>query len=433
MAHELRVEDRADRIFGVLRLAAVPLVAASELYVAHPHETPTRFWVAVGAFAVYAVAALRPPARHRLVLTIGDLFFAGVLSFASGGGFSQFRFGFVFAPLASAFRRRPLVTFSASLAAAAIYLAQALAHPSRTERADAESFAAIQASYLLWIGLVATGLSAMLARHERELERLGDARQRLVAEAMAAEERERKRVAEVIHDDAIQHLLAARFELAAAGASEHVERADRVIGETVAHLRRTMAELHPHLLERAGLAAAARAAGERAAARGGFALDLRCAIPPGGGNEQVLLRSVGELLANAATHARAAHVTAVLERVRDDDVLRVADDGVGFDPAVLHARIDAGHIGLLSLRERAEALGGRFELATAPGAGTRVVLSLPARSQASARSTAAANAASSAAVPMLQAATEAPPRPLASASPTLADGAGQPRKRPRLS
>jgi two-component system, NarL family, sensor kinase len=383
MSEPARTDDAADRLFGYLRLGAVPLLIAGGLFVAHPRTDNDFFFIAVGSFAVYAVLAIGLAGRAPgWILTATDLCFAGILSFTSGGAFSQLRFAFVFAPLASAFRRRPALTLAASLAAAGIYLGQALAHPSRTLRADAISFAVIQAAFLLWIGLVATILSLLLARHERGLERLLVARQLLVAEAMVTEERERKRLAEVIHDDAIQHLLAARLDIAAAqvsGDPVDLDRADEAVAETVERLRRTMSELHPHLLERISLEAALRSAGERAAARAGFTLELTCTVRPAGGNEAVLLRCGSELLTNAAKHARASRVRVEAATVGGEDRMTVQDDGVGFDPTVLDARIAAGHIGLLSLRERAEALGGRLELTSGQGRGTRVVLAVPRR------------------------------------------------------
>ena len=57
--------------------------------------------------------------------------------------------------------------------------------------------------------------------------------------------------------------------------------------------------------------------------------------------------------------------------------MRVRDDGVGFDPVVATAMVRAGHIGLASLRERAEALGGALTLESAPGAGTTATVTIP--------------------------------------------------------
>jgi two-component system, NarL family, sensor kinase len=64
--------------------------------------------------------------------------------------------------------------------------------------------------------------------------------------------------------------------------------------------------------------------------------------------------------------------------VRDgDDVLEVSDDGIGFDPARLDGRLREGHIGILSLRERAEGLGGALRIDSAFGQGARLEVRLP--------------------------------------------------------
>jgi two-component system NarL family sensor kinase len=90
-----------------------------------------------------------------------------------------------------------------------------------------------------------------------------------------------------------------------------------------------------------------------------------------------VLRCTSELLANVARHAHAAHVSVVLEHDGSSDRVCVRDDGVGFDPRVATASVRAGHIGLASLRERAEALGGAFTLESRPGAGTVATVTIP--------------------------------------------------------
>jgi two-component system NarL family sensor kinase len=123
--------------------------------------------------------------------------------------------------------------------------------------------------------------------------------------------------------------------------------------------------------------AALSRAGERSARRGRFMLDLDVERRGPGPNDRALVRCAAELLANAATHARARHVELRLSVEGDDDVLRVADDGVGFDPSSLEQRLREGHVGLLSLQERAEGLGGSLRIDTAPGLGARFILRLP--------------------------------------------------------
>ena len=92
-----------------------------------------------------------------------------------------------------------------------------------------------------------------------------------------------------------------------------------------------------------------------------------------------MLRCTSELLANVARHAQAANVSVVLEHGGPVDRVRVRDDGVGFDPVAATSSVRAGHIGLASLRERAEALGGAFTLESKPGAGTVATVTIPRR------------------------------------------------------
>ena len=93
--------------------------------------------------------------------------------------------------------------------------------------------------------------------------------------------------------------------------------------------------------------------------------------------KEALYRVAQEALHNAAKHARARNLDLVLE-VGDADVgLVVADDGRGFDPQGEFP----GHLGLKSMRERTAAVGGSFEIASAPGAGTRLSVRVPLAAQ----------------------------------------------------
>jgi signal transduction histidine kinase len=79
-------------------------------------------------------------------------------------------------------------------------------------------------------------------------------------------------------------------------------------------------------------------------------------------------------LSNAARHAQAGRIAIALDVDGDESVLTIADDGVGFDP---ERPPGAGHHGLANMRARAPAIGGRLEIHSQPGAGTRIVLRLP--------------------------------------------------------
>ena len=88
---------------------------------------------------------------------------------------------------------------------------------------------------------------------------------------------------------------------------------------------------------------------------------------------EAVLRIVGEAVTNAARHGKAKHIRLELDE-RPELQVRVADDGVGFDPAQQDL---AGHHGIVGMRERAEQVGGKLHVTSRPGEGTEVVLVLP--------------------------------------------------------
>jgi two-component system NarL family sensor kinase len=379
------VHDDAERLIAWLRIVAIPVLLLGHGLISEARPSHRAFAFAVVAFSIYAVLVLIAatfydvPPRVVNALAALDIAFAGLLAFTTGGGFSQIRFAFVFVPVSAAFRRRPQLTLCASVGAVLVYVVQALSHPSRSGP-DAISFVLVQASYLAWIGAAATLLSALLARRERVVEALLLTRQRLVVEALAAEDRERKRLSEDLHDGPLQTLLAARHDLedvVSVDVPGPGARALEAITSTIASLRQQVSELHPHLIDQVGLEPALRQAGERAAQRGGFELRFELERDSGGPNDNVLFRCASELLANAATHSAARHVTLRLGYEDGSDVLEVADDGIGFDPAMLDQRLREGHIGVLSLRERAEGLGGVLRIDAAFGRGAQLEVRLP--------------------------------------------------------
>ncbi len=90
----------------------------------------------------------------------------------------------------------------------------------------------------------------------------------------------------------------------------------------------------------------------------------------------ILYRIATEALTNARKHAQARHIKVELVGEGGGVLLRVADDGVGFNPADVRAS-KAGHLGLAAMRERAEMAGGTIDLHSLPGSGTVLEVSLP--------------------------------------------------------
>lgn len=210
---------------------------------------------------------------------------------------------------------------------------------------------------------------AKLAEAEAELE---DRRQ-FVAQVMGAEDRARRRIAQLIHDDALQSLLAANQELQEAAPGRiGVTRAHEVVSATIAHLREAMLSLHPVTLERGGLEQALGAIARQAERQGGFAVDV--AVEPNAleRNDGLVVAVARELLSNAARHSGASRVNLSVTAgdAPGSVVVEVSDNGRGFEPGRPREALGEGHIGLASVEQRAEASGGEFRLTSQPGKGT---------------------------------------------------------------
>jgi len=228
-------------------------------------------------------------------------------------------------------------------------------------------------------------LRARIAELEAEVERLRselEARKQFVAQVMDAEDRARRRIAQLIHDDALQSLLAANQDLIeAAPGRAGVTRAHEVVSATIAHLREAMLALHPVTLERGGLEQALGAVARQAGRQGGFEVEID--IDPGalGRNDELVLALARELLSNAARHSGAEHVALRLAPRGDGLELVVSDDGRGMPPERPREALATGHIGLASVAQRVEAAGGELDIDSEPGRGTTVRVELPSNSE----------------------------------------------------
>jgi PAS domain S-box-containing protein len=212
-------------------------------------------------------------------------------------------------------------------------------------------------------------------RHEAEVADLAALRGRLVAENLEAEERARRRISEELHDGALQDLLAARQDLVeAAGADGEETRAEMLtyaregVERAVRRLRDAVHTLHPVVLQHGGLEAAVQAAADQAARQGGFAAQVEVDPAAAGLRDELVLSLARELLTNAAKHAGAATVRVAVRRVDGTVELEVADDGRGLDAAAVAAAPLNGHIGLASLVQRVEAVGGAVDMGVGEGA-----------------------------------------------------------------
>jgi two-component system, NarL family, sensor kinase len=255
-----------------------------------------------------------------------------------------------------------------------------LPHPANRSSADVDAILA-HALFLAWAGAGAVVLSALLGERDRRLRAAATERGRLVAQALAAEERERRRLAELLHDETIQNLLLARQELRdhhRRHDEDSYRRADSALAVTVEQLRGEIFELHPYVLDHAGLKAALTAHAESAARHAGALADVDVAdVELTDPQQQLVLSLARELLSNAARHARAHMIRLQLSTDAEQIVLVVADDGAGLGPERRGEALAEGHIGLATSSERAAAAGGSLTVDSAPGSGTTITVRLP--------------------------------------------------------
>jgi two-component system NarL family sensor kinase len=220
-----------------------------------------------------------------------------------------------------------------------------------------------------------------LRRRSAEITRLATARQRIVAEALAAEDRARERISQQLHDELLQSLFVIRQDLAQAvgdpARTDLVVRARDGVLEAIQSLRAAVFDIHPVVLERGGLGSAVGAVAQHHAGLGGFEIDVEIDPEADGEHARLLLSLVRELLTNVVRHAGAAHAVVRLWREGDEVLLEVSDDGCGIDPSAAQPALGRGHIGLASAAQRVEALSGRFELSRREGGGTTARAAIP--------------------------------------------------------
>lgn len=247
---------------------------------------------------------------------------------------------------------------------------------------------------LEFLGTVAAQ-TAIAARHGRLyalLRARGEVRRRLLDQTLHAQETERKHLVDELLDGTLQELASCVYQLDLC--ARLVERGDYArsrdeLGQTrrqltarIEALRELAAALRPASLDALGLAAVLHdelgAFGRRHGVRTVFHTTLQRRLPPA--VETRAYRIAQELLANVARHAAATRVGIELTEQGDEVVLRVTDDGGGFDTRVLGA--EQGGMGLHAVREQADLVGGVVQVRSQPGGGTRVAVSFPGAASA---------------------------------------------------
>ncbi|MEV5737271.1 GAF domain-containing sensor histidine kinase [Streptomyces sp. NPDC052292] len=197
---------------------------------------------------------------------------------------------------------------------------------------------------------------------------------------------ERSRLAHELHDAVSQKLFSLRLTAQAAAAlvdrdparaKGELHQVAALAAEATEELRAAVVELRPAALDEDGLIATLRTQTQvldRAhSARVTFASNGFRALPAA--QEEAVLRVAQEALHNALRHSGAEHVRVSVDRRGGGAVLRVADDGSGFDPGAV--RRAGRHLGLVSMRDRADGVGGTLTVHAEPGRGTTIEMEVP--------------------------------------------------------
>ncbi len=228
-------------------------------------------------------------------------------------------------------------------------------------------------------------LERKVAERTAELEYRSRQLQKLTLELSQAHERERKRVAQILHEDLQQQIAGAKFQLNVLSGQTQDDpsrqwtaaQINQILKDAIGMSRSLSHELSPAVFYGNDLGEALAWLGEQMEASHGVAIRVEVS---GEGTLQsealtvFLFRAARELFTNAVRHAGVREVAIRLRRMRRYVGLRVSDEGCGFDPRELK---ETPGIGLLSIRERVELLGGRVKIASAKGRGTKIRIVVP--------------------------------------------------------
>jgi len=209
--------------------------------------------------------------------------------------------------------------------------------------------------------------------------------ERLLGQMISAQERERQRICLEVHDGVVQSMASATHYIEALGCQPelsaksraHLVEAGQLLRAANREAREIISTLRPAALDMLGLVEALREYLATVAARTDIIVEY-VAEPRRFSDavETTLYRIAQEAVRNVEKHAQARHLSISVGVLDGRVVARIVDDGVGFDDS---AGTSPGGVGMIGMRMRAELLGGSLKVASCPGCGTTLSVSLPIR------------------------------------------------------
>ncbi|MFF0219117.1 sensor histidine kinase [Streptomyces vinaceus] len=284
----------------------------------------------------------------------------------------------------TAFQLRPAVTAVTGAAATVFYGLEA--NLSNMQSAHSLHHTIGHTIALALVSVAAVLLSRIQRERVRHIAELAHGRASMLATTLCIMERDRRELAESLHDGPLQSVLSARLdvdEAAEARPHEALERADEALRDAARQLRSSVTELHPSVLDQAGLRQALQGLAQRAGERGKFTVEvLANATSAGSDADRLLYNCAREFLVNAVKYAQARHVVVRFEVADTEALLSVADDGIGLPTSVLRERLAQGHIGIASQQLRLQEVGGTLTVSPRTPSGTVVEVRMPLRAAA---------------------------------------------------
>lgn len=235
-------------------------------------------------------------------------------------------------------------------------------------------------------------LVAELAREQERLAHLNQTLEQRVkertAELVLAEQRERQRIAQVLHDDVQQMLYSIQLTLhifgeeLAASKMEELEQLQHFVTDVIQATRSLSTELQLPAVQQERVEESFQWLSQFMNNQYGLQVDVEvkgeCRIEEPA-SRQLVVRSVRELLFNVVKHAGVQQARLLAREEPEWLIVEVADEGVGFEADdILLGRDNRTGLGISTIQERLELLGGQFQVASGPGEGTRIVLRIPA-------------------------------------------------------
>ena len=228
-------------------------------------------------------------------------------------------------------------------------------------------------------------LESRVVQRTAELEHRTRQLQKLALELLQAEDRERKRLADILHDDLQQQLAAANFHLGRLGNRIHgdaslrevIDQVAVMIKDAIAKSRSLSHELGPAILYHGDFGEAIEWLANQIQAKHGLAVHVEVHGPVDVSSDSIkvfLFRTAQEILFNIVKHAEVTEAAVRLRWRHGQLWLTICDHGRGFDPKALG---QTGGSGLLSIRERVELLGGRMKIRSVPGRGSTFLIAVP--------------------------------------------------------